>query len=376
MSITFGRFAELGQAIWCDNIRRRMLVDGELQRLIDEGILGITSNPTIFQKAIGGNSDYDAAIEDLVAAGTTNAQAIYQALAFEDIQRTADLFRPVYDRTDRRDGLVSIEVEPALANDTAATVGRAREIHAAINRPNVMIKVPATEAGLPAIRSLIGEGINVNVTLIFSVDVYQRVIDAYREGLRAHLDAGGDPAGVASVASFFVSRVDTAVDKQLQARIDAGAAEARELLGTAAIANAKLAYAKYQENFGGPSFGALRARGGRVQRPLWASTSTKNPAYRDTLYVDTLIGPDTVNTVPPSTFDAMRRLDRLEATLGADLEGARVTLARIEAQGVSMAAVTEALRTAGVQAFADSFDLLLRDVAAKASGVPQRGTQF
>jgi transaldolase len=364
----FRKLAELGQSLWFDNIRRGLIVSGELQALIDEGVRGVTSNPTIFQKAIGQSDDYDDALRELVAAHKGPTE-IYEALVLDDIGRAADLFRPLYDHTEGRDGFVSIEVEPALAYDTEATITRARQLFRTLRRPNVMIKVPGTEAGLPAIRTLIGEGVNVNVTLIFSVDVYQQVIDAYLGGLLDYLNGGGDPARVASVASFFVSRVDTAVDKQLAARIDAGQTELESLLGQAAVANTKVAYAQYRESFSGDKFAALRARGGRTQRPLWASTSTKNPAYRDTLYVDTLIGPDTVNTAPPVTLEAIRKLESVEVTLERDLEGARATLARIEQAGIRMAEVTEELRTAGVKAFADSFDRLIADVERKAGRI-------
>jgi transaldolase/glucose-6-phosphate isomerase len=365
----FRKLAEMGQSIWCDYIRRDMIDSGELQGLIDEGVRGITSNPTIFQKAIGGSTAYDEAVAELVAGGTREPADIYEALAFEDIRRTADRFHPVYEQSARRDGFVSIEVEPALAHDTDRTVARARQIYRAINRPNLMIKVPATDAGLPAIQTLIGEGINVNVTLIFAVDVYQQVIDAFLQGAQAHLARGADPAGVASVASFFVSRVDTSVDAQLEPRIAAGGTPLQDLLGQAAVANAKVAYARYQECFDGPHFAELRRRGIRPQRPLWASTSTKNPAYRDTLYVDTLIGPDTVNTAPPQTLEAIRRMTDLRTTVTDDLAGARETLSRLEAEGIRMAEVTEQLRVAGVQAFADSFERLLEDIRAKAQSL-------
>ncbi|MBN1511041.1 MAG: transaldolase [Phycisphaerae bacterium] len=365
----FRKLAGLGQAIWCDYIRRGMIDSGELQALIDEGVLGITSNPTIFQKAIGESTDYDEAVTNLVAGGTHDAPAIYEALAFEDIRRTADAFRPVYQRTQRRDGFVSIEVEPALAHDTDATVARARQIARAVDRPNVMVKVPATDAGLPAIETLIGDGINVNVTLIFSVDVYQQVIDAFLRGVRKHVERGGDPAGVASVASFFVSRIDTAVDALLEKRIADGKTHLRDLLGRAAVASAKVAYERYRQSFEAETFAELRERGIRPQRPLWASTSTKNPAYRQTIYVDTLIGPDTVNTAPPATLEAIRRMADVRATIREDLEGERQVLARLEADGIRMAEVTEQLRVAGVRAFAESFDRLLADIRGKAKTV-------
>ncbi len=361
----FRKLAALWQAIWCDYIRRGMIDSGELKALIDEGVLGITSNPTIFQKAIGESTDYDEAIAGLVAGGTRDAQAIYEALAFEDIRRTADCFRPVYERTERRDGFVSIEVEPALAHDTDATVARARQIVRAIGRPNVMVKVPATDAGLPAIETLIGDGINVNVTLIFAVDVYQRVIDAFLRGAQRHLERGGDPAAVASVASFFVSRIDTAVDSLLEKRIADGRTHLRDLPGQAAVASAKIAYDRYRRTFQAGPFAELRERGIRPQRPLWASTSTKNRAYRETIYVDTLIGPDTVNTAPPVTLEAIRGMADVRVTITEDVDGARRVLSCLEAEGICMAEVTEQLRVAGVKAFAESFDRLLADIRAK-----------
>ncbi len=365
----FRKLADLGQAIWCDYIQRGMIDSGELQALIDEGVLGITSNPTIFQKAIGESADYDEAVASLVAGGTRDASAIYEALAFEDIRRTADCFRPLYDRTDRRDGFVSIEVEPALAHDTDATVARARRIVRTIDRPNVMVKVPATDAGLPAVETLIGDGINVNVTLIFSVDVYRQVIEAFLGGVRKHLERGGDAASVASVASFFVSRLDTAVDALLEKRIADGQTHLRDLLGQAAVANAKVAYDLYRQKFHAEAFAELRERGVHPQRPLWASTSTKNPAYRETIYVDTLIGPDTVNTAPPATLEAIRRMKEIRASVAEGVDGARRALARLEAEGIRMAEVTERLRVEGVRAFADSFDRLLADIRAKTETV-------
>ncbi len=361
----FRKLAALGQSVWCDYIRRDMIDLGTLQALIDEGVLGITSNPTIFQKAIGESSLYDEAIAGLVAGGTRDAQAVYEALAFEDIRRTADRFLPVYQRSQRRDGFVSIEVEPALADDTDATVARARQIVRAIDRPNVMVKVPGTDAGLPAIETLIGDGINVNVTLIFSVEVYQQVFEAFLRGARKHLDRGGDPGGAASVASFFVSRIDTAVDSLLEKQIANGKTHLRDLLGRTAVASAKMAYDRYRQCLQTDACKDLLRHGIHPQRPLWASTSTKNRAYRETIYVDTLIGPDTVNTAPPATLEAIRSMTDVRASILEDLDAARQMPARLEAEGICLAEVTDQLRAAGVQAFAESFERLLTDIRAK-----------
>jgi transaldolase/glucose-6-phosphate isomerase len=292
--------ADQGQAIWYDNVRRGMLASGEMQALIDDGVVGVTSNPSIFEKAIAHSDDYDGQIGELIAQGKDTFE-IYDALTLADIATTADLFRPVYDRTAGRDGYVSLEVNPKLAADTERTIAEARRLFAALDRPNVMIKIPGTPEGMPAIEQALSEGININVTLIFAVDAYREIMQAYLSGVGKFIAGGGDPRRVASVASFFVSRVDTAVDKQLS---EIGGPD--DLHGQAAVANSKLAYAAYREVFEGEAFAELKARGARVQRPLWASTSTKNPAYSPTLYVDTLIGPDTVNTVPPATLDAIR----------------------------------------------------------------------
>jgi transaldolase len=358
------KIAGLGQSIWYDNIRRGVLTSGALQALLDDGVTGVTSNPTIFKKAIADSDDYQADLARLIKSGA-NAMKIYETLAFEDIRRVCDLFLPVYRRTERRDGLVSIEVRPALADDTAGTVAEAKRIFATIDRPNVMIKIPATAAGIPAITATLAAGINVNVTLIFSTAVYRSVIGAYLSGIEKFVADGGDPTGIASVASFFVSRVDTLVDKLLQAKIAAGQAASTVLLGRAAVANTKIAYQVYKQEFAGPRFAALKAKGARVQRPLWASTSTKNPKYYDLLYVDTLIGPDTVNTMPPETLEALREHSRAEPTLERDLAAACDVLVRLEQAGISMAEVTEQLKVEGVKAFADSFEQLIRAIEAK-----------
>ncbi|MCP4592477.1 MAG: transaldolase [bacterium] len=359
-----GKISELGQSIWYDNIRRGVLASGELQGLIDDGVTGVTSNPTIFKKAIADSNDYQAELNRLIAAGTS-AVEIYETLAFADIRQACDLFRPVYDRTERRDGFVSIEVSPALADDTEATISEAKRIFTAIARPNVMIKIPATDAGLPAVEAVIAAGINVNVTLIFSTEVYGAVIGAYLSGMEKLVAGGGDPRGVASVASFFVSRVDTLVDKLLQERIDAGRKDLVDLPGKAAVANTKLAYDLYKTEYAGSRFAALQAKGARVQRPLWASTSTKDPSYPDLLYVEPLIGPDTVNTVPPATLNAIRDHGTAEAAIEAGVGAARDVLARLEAADISMAQVTEQLKIEGVKAFANSFDELIGAIESK-----------
>ncbi len=358
--------AAQGQAIWLDFISRELLDSGQLWALIDEGLTGMTSNPSIFQKSIAGGSEYDAPLQTLARAGKS-AFEIYDELSRADIARAADQLRPVYESSAAADGFISLEVSPALAHDTAGTVAEARRLWAALRRPNVMIKVPATPAGIPAIATLIGEGVNVNVTLIFAVSMYQRVMQAYLEGL-GRLQASGRPLNrVASVASFFVSRVDTLVDGLLQPRINAGERQLNELLGKAAIANAKIAYQRFQEVFDGPQFSALAAAGARVQRPLWASTSTKNPDYPDTIYVNTLIGPQTVNTVPPQTLDAIRARGVATRTIDSDVAGAHAVIERLERCGIRFDLVTDQLLTDGVKLFADSFDKLLADVESKRS---------
>jgi len=353
------KLADAGQSIWYDNIRRGMFASGEMQALIDDGVVGVTSNPTIFEKAIAHSGDYDDQIRDLIDAGRTTPE-IFDALALDDIAAAADLFRPVYDRTNGRDGYVSIEVNPHLAHDTAGTIAEARRLFAQLARPNIMIKIPGTPEGIPAIATAIAEGINVNVTLIFSVDAYRDIMQAYLDGLERLVARGGDAAKVASVASFFVSRVDTVVDGLLAKR-----PELHDLRGKAAIANSKRAYQEYLSVFLGDRFAKLKARGARVQRPLWASTSTKNPDYSPTIYVDTLIGPDTVNTVPPATLDAIRAGITVRATVTGDLPEAEKVLARLENAGISMQRVTEDLRSAGVKSFADSYDQLLASLESK-----------
>jgi transaldolase/glucose-6-phosphate isomerase len=350
--------ADLGQAVWLDHIRRWFITLGDLQALIDEGIRGVTSNPSIFEKAIAGSTDYDHDLHRLVDEGQS-VEEIYETLVLEDIRQAADLLCPVYDATKGRDGYVSLEVSPTLAHDTASTVAEARRLFAALDRPNVMIKVPATLEGIPAIETLVGEGINVNVTLMFSLAHYDAVAEAYIAGLEKLAAAGGDLSKVASVASFFVSRIDRVIDPKLQA------AGNSELQGKIAVANAKLAYARFRETFRGERWERLAAKGARVQRPLWASTSTKNPLYSDVLYADNLIGPDTVNTVPPATLNAFRDHGTIAVTLDEDVDGARAQVARLAELGIDLDAITQKLQDDGVAAFATSFDALMASIADK-----------
>jgi transaldolase/glucose-6-phosphate isomerase len=351
--------AEQGQSIWLDYIRRFFITSGQLQALIDEGLRGITSNPTILEKAIAGSADYDQDLQALVADGKSEEE-IYEALTLDDIARAADLLRPVYNATGGTDGYVSLEVSPALAHDTEGTVAEAKRLFATLGRPNVMIKVPATPAGIPAIETLIGEGVNINVTLMFSLAHYEAVAAAYIAGLEKLVAAGGDVSRIASVASFFISRVDTAVDQAL-AEVEGG----QPLQGKIAIANAKAAYARFREVFSGERWQRLVEQGARVQRPLWASTSTKNPLYPDTLYVDRLIGPDTVNTLPPATLQAFRDHGTVAPTLEAALDEARAQLDQLANLGIDLAALTQKLQNDGVAAFAKSFDSLMTSIGQK-----------
>ena len=363
-----------GQSVWLDYIRRSLITSGDLQRLIDrDGLRGVTSNPAIFEKAIGGSTDYVEALKALQQEEDRDAQALYERLAVADIQAAADLLRPVYAATNRRDGYVSLEVSPYLANDTNGTIEEARRLWKTVDRANVLIKVPATPAGVPAIRQLIGDGININVTLLFAQSAYEAVAEAYISGLEALAASGADNhriGGVASVASFFISRIDTAIDGIVAARLKGPAgAEERALLqglpGKVAVANAKLAYQHYTKISQSPRWQALAARGAQTQRLLWASTGTKNPAYRDVKYVEELIGPDTVNTVPPATFDAFRDHGEARASLTEGLEDAHATMLALSNAGISMGDATDKLLDEAVQLFADAFDKLLGAVERK-----------
>jgi transaldolase/glucose-6-phosphate isomerase len=362
---------ELGQSIWYDNIRRSVITSGELRRLMDQdAVVGVTSNPTIFEKAIDGSTDYDAAIKSLVSRGVTEGKAVFEALAIEDVQGAADVLRPIYDRTRGHDGFISLEASPGAAHSTRETIAEARRLWQRVNRPNVMIKIPATAEGIPAIEHMIYEGVNINVTLIFALDVYARVAQAYIRGLELRQQEGQPLEGIASVASFFVSRVDTAVDALLDEQLGATSdparqGELRDLKGQAAIANAKLAYAAYKDIFRSERFERLRAAGASTQRCLWASTSTKNPDYRDVMYVEQLIGPETVNTAPPQTIVAFQDHGEARPTLEADLDGAREVMRRLETAGVDMGAVTKQLEVDGVKSFADSYDTLIASTEEK-----------
>jgi transaldolase/glucose-6-phosphate isomerase len=359
-----------GQSVWLDYIRRHLITSGELERLIrEDGLRGVTSNPSIFEKAITGSSDYMALL-DAPESRTMSAMPLYERLAIEDVQRAAELLRPVYEQTNKRDGYVSLEVSPFLACDTKGTLEEARRLWKAVGRDNAMIKVPATPEGVPAIRQLIGEGININVTLLFSQVPYERVVEAYLAGLEQLAGQGRDLSHVASVASFFISRIDTAIDALIVDRLKVSTdsreqALLRSLEGKVAIANAKLTYQRYRQLFSGRRWETLAAQGAQTQRVLWASTSTKNPKYRDVLYVEELIGPETVNTIPPATFDAFRDHGRPRASLMEDIDGALDTMATLEKVGISMRTVTDKLLTEGVQLFSDAFGKLLKAVDQK-----------
>jgi transaldolase len=350
---------DYGQVVWLDFIRRDLLIEGGLARLIEEdGVTGVTSNPAIFEQAIGGSSEYDDQIRGLLEAGESDVNALYEALVFEDIRLAADALRSVYDRTDGVDGYVSLEVSPHLAYDTSGTVEQALDLWRRVDRPNLMIKVPATAEGIPAIEELIATGVNVNVTLMFSLADYEAVAQAYVRGVAR----AAEPAGVASVASFFVSRVDSKVDALLEAN---GSPQAIELKGKIAIANSKLAYRRYQEIFEGAAFEAELARGARVQRVLWASTSTKDPDYRDVLYVEELVGERTVNTVPPKTVDAFRDHGEVRASLTEDVALAQSQVDALADLGIDFSKVTEDLQSEGVEKFVRPFDQLMETLENK-----------
>jgi transaldolase/glucose-6-phosphate isomerase len=363
-----------GQSVWLDYLKRSLIESGELGRLIErDGLKGVTSNPAIFEKAIAESDEYVEALHAFQAQGKHEVMATYEHLAIADIKAAADVLRQVYDRTRGRDGYISLECSPYLANDTEATVAEAVRLWAAVDRPNLMVKVPGTQAGIPAIRRLIGRGLNINITLLFAVPVYEQVVEAYLAGLEEFKKSGGDVSKVGSVASFFVSRIDTAIDKRLDNLGDKQIGD--RVRGKIAIANAKLAYARYKALFSGPRWQALASSGAQTQRLLWASTSSKNPAYKDTIYVEALVGQDTVDTIPPATMDAFRDHGEVVAdTIEKDLEGARATLALLEESGVSLKEIAEALVADGVKQFSDAFDKLLAAVARE-SETAQKGKQ-
>ena len=364
---------EFGQSPWMDFIRRDLLTSGGLKKLIQEdGLMGMTSNPTIFEKAITSSKDY-ADILESPEAKKLDAKGVFEKIAIRDVQDAADIFKPVYEQSKRRDGYVSLEVSPLLANDTQGSIDEARRLWKSVGRENVMIKIPGTKEGLPAIRTLLEEGININITLLFAQWVYEDVAEAFLQALEARVKKGQDVSHIASVASFFVSRIDTLIDGQIDAKLKTETdANRRALLtglqGKVAIANAKLTYHKYHEIYGGPRWKALAAKGAQTQRLLWASTSTKNPKYRDVLYVEELIGADTVDTIPPATVDAFRDHGRVRASLTENLDDAAKTMLALEKAGISMKEVTDKLVVDGVKLFADAFRQLL-EATGKTAGV-------
>jgi transaldolase / glucose-6-phosphate isomerase len=365
-----------GQSMWLDYIRRDLLTTGKLKAMIaDDGLRGMTSNPSIFEKAIGESSLYDDMLKSLAAQPGLDAKSRYEQIAIRDIQEAADILKPVYESSKFHDGYVSLEVSPLLALETEKTLEEARRLWKTVNRPNVMIKVPGTAEGIPAIRQLIGEGININVTLLFAQDVYEKVAEAYIGGLEDLAKRGGDLKKMASVASFFISRIDTLVDSRIDDKLkNTTDAQQQTLLkslkGKVAIANGKLTYQRYQTIFSGPRWEALASKGAQTQRVLWASTSTKNPEYRDVMYVEELIGPNTVDTMPPATVDAFRDHGRLRNSLMENVAGSKKVMDDLEKAGISMKEVTTKLTTDGVKLFADAFNKL---IAVVEKSVQQKG---
>jgi len=363
------KLREIGQSLWLDNLSRNLINSGELKRLIaEDGITGITSNPTIFQKAISGSKDYDASLRSMLGKGIRDEKELFLGLAFEDISRAADLLWPVYQKSGGLDGFVSIEVSPDLAYDTQKTIAEARRLFSTIGKKNILVKVPGTKPGLPAIEQLTAEGVNVNVTLLFSVRRYEEITEAYIRGLEKRARQREPIDEICSVASFFVSRVDTLVDKMLEARLSSATSEAdqkkiKSLLGKAAVANAKIAYRKYKEIFAGKRFLALTRA--HVQRILWGSTGTKNPSYSDIKYVEELIGSDSINTLPDATLKAFLDHGRVRINIGDGLDEAERLFAELRSVGVDVNQVTEELEKEGVKLFSDSFSLLLKEIAQK-----------
>lgn len=351
-----------GQSIWYDNIRRDLIASGGLKKLIDDDKMrGVTSNPSIFEKAIANSDDYDEQLMQLISQGKNTAEEIFEALSIQDIQMAADIFKPVYDESDEEDGYISLEVSPLLSDQEEETVQAALDIFQRVNRPNIMIKVPATEAGILAHERLIGMGIPINMTLIFSLETYEAVAKAYINGLNQLNDTGQPLGKVRSVASVFVSRIDSAADPLITAKGEA----LKPLAGKIAIANSKVIYQKFKTLFASPEFLSLQKLGAHLQRPLWGSTGTKNPAYSDVLYIEELIGPHTVNTAPPATIDAFRDHGKLRFSIEEDVPGAEAMLAQLSGAGIDLNAITKALQEAGVKAFADSYQNLLAAIAQK-----------
>ena len=358
-----------GQAVWLDFVDRKFLAEGGLRKLVaEDGLSGVTSNPSIFEKAMGHGDAYDDGFKKVLGAGEASTKDLYESQAVQDIKDAAADLRPVYDRVGGKDGFVSLEVSPGNAMETAASITEAHKLWDAVGAPNLMIKVPGTKPGAPAIRQLIEDGLNINVTLLFAVDAYQAVALAYIEGLEARVAKGEPIDRISSVASFFVSRIDAQIDKKIDERVAAGDKDAdalKAVRGKVAIANAKVAYAWYEELIAGNRWKALAAKGANPQRLLWASTGTKDPAYPDTLYIDTLIGPDTVNTMPPKTMDAFRDHGTVAQTLTQDVDGARHILSEAGRLGLDLPGVTTELVIDGVKLFAESFDTLMKAVGAK-----------
>ena len=362
---------ELGQSVWLDTLSRKLINSGELKRLIDEdGLSGITSNPTIFQKAISGSNEYDLSLQRMLDQGVRGEKELFLGLAFEDISTAADMLRPTYQVTAGRDGFVSIEVSPDLAYDTGATIAEARRLFSTLNRKNVLVKVPATKQGLPAIEQLTSEGINVNVTLLFSVERYEEVIEAYLRGLEQRVSKGQPIHEITSVASFFVSRVDTLTDQLLETRLSSATSKAEKdkmasLFGKAAVANAKIAYKEYKNIFSGKRFLTLKKKGGLIQRILWGSSGTKNPKYSDIKYVEKLIAPDSINTMTEASIKAFRDHGQAKITISDHLEEAERLFKELRSVDIEIKDVTEQLESEGVKLFSDSFFSLLREIAHK-----------
>src|SRR3954451_20656556 len=363
MSNPLVELTKTGQSIWFDQMERRLVTSGDLKRMIDEDDLrGLTSNPTIFEKAIGGSDDYDAQLRDL-AAQNKSREEIYDAITIEDIGNAADVFRPVYNKCKGGDGFCSLEVSPLFASDTKGTAAEAKRLFTTLNRPNVMIKIPATDEGIPAIEESIANGVNINITLIFSNDVYARVMEAYIRGLERYAEAGQPIDRIRSVASLFVSRIDTKADNAMEAKGET------ELLGKIAIANAKVAYQLWKKTFSGERWDKLKAKGAAVQRPLWASTGTKNKKYSDVLYIESLIAPQTVNTVPPATYEAFKDHGKVRVTIEEDLDGATAALRKFEEKGFSLKGICDELTEEGVKSFDASFDSLMMTIEARRDAV-------
>jgi transaldolase len=368
---------EYGQSVWYDNIDRAQLISGQFKKLLDEdGVVGVTANPTIFQKSISHGDAYDEQITQLIKEGRSTNE-IYEALIITDVQTVADILRPIYDRTNRQDGFVSLEVSPDLAHNTEGTISEVRRFWKLVDRPNLLVKIPATPEGLPAIQQALTEGININITLIFAIDFYRKVTDAYLSALEERNAEGKDISHIASVASFFVSRVDTLVDQLLEDKIKATSDSAEQqklksLEGKAAIANARLVYQDFKRIFNTPRFETLKHSGAHVQRPLWASTSTKNPAYRDVLYAEELIGPNTVDTMPLETIEKFRDHGRVRLSIEDNIPQAKAELAALEEVGIHYDQVTQQLLDEGVQKFADSFHELFKGIEGKKQTILER----